>query len=291
MIRSMTGYACSKYEIDNREYTVEIKSVNHKYNDITIKLPRFLNKIEDNIRKKVAEYISRGKVEVYISFQNYSEKGRNIKVNKELAKVYIQELKELANETGIIDNLNVIDVSKLPDVLSMESDEDEELISKKLNIALEEALNSFVAMREKEGTRLVNDIQERINKISDTVEEISKFSTGLIEEYVVKLEKRIKELLKVDVIDETRIAQEVVIYSDKCSIEEEVTRLRSHIAQFNDMLKKDSPIGKKFDFLIQEMNREINTIGSKANCLEITNRVVEVKTEIENIREQVQNIE
>ena len=146
-------------------------------------------------------------------------------------------------------------------------------------------------MREKEGTRLVNDIQERINKISGTVEEISKFSTGLIEEYVVKLEKRIKELLKVDVIDETRIAQEVVIYSDKCSIEEEVTRLRSHIAQFNDMLKKDSPIGKKFDFLIQEMNREINTIGSKANCLEITNRVVEVKTEIENIREQVQNIE
>ena len=281
MIRSMTGYACSKYEIDNREYTVEIKSVNHKYNDITIKLPRFLNKIEDNIRKKVAEYISRGKVEVYISFQNYSEKGRNIKVNKELAKVYIQELKELANETGIIDNLNVIDVSKLPDVLSMESDEDEELISKELNIALEEALNSFVAMREKEGTRLVNDIQERINKIS----------AGLIEEYVVKLEKRIKELLKVDVIDETRIAQEVVIYSDKCSIEEEVTRLRSHIAQFNDMLKKDSPIGKKFDFLIQEMNREINTIGSKANCLEITNRVVEVKTEIENIREQVQNIE
>lgn len=291
MIRSMTGYACSKYEIENRIYSVEIKSVNHKYSDISIRLPRFLNKFEDVIRKKIMEHISRGKIEVYISFENYSDRGKNIKLNRELAKIYIKELKELSQETGIIDNLNVIDVSKLPDVLNIENDEDEQLISKELNVALEECLNSFVLMREKEGKRLAEDIKDRIDKISSTVEEISKFSTGLIEDYVVKLEKRIKELLKVDVVDETRIAQEVVIYSDKCSIEEEVTRLKSHIAQFNEMLTKDSPIGKKFDFLIQEMNREINTIGSKANCLEITSRVVEVKTELENIREQIQNIE
>ena len=158
-------------------------------------------------------------------------------------------------------------------------------------IAVDEALEKFVAMRGIEGKKLVEDMEKRIKFISEKINEISEFSTRLVSEYVVKLEARIKEILKTDVVDESRLAQEIVIYSDKCSIEEELTRLKSHINQFSKLITDSSPIGKKLDFIIQEMNRETNTIGSKANCLEITNRVIEIKTEIENIREQVQNIE
>ncbi len=291
MIRSMTGFGRGKYEIEGRTYTVEIKAVNHKYNDISIKMPRFFNCLEDSIRKTISKAISRGKIDVYINFENYSSQGTNIKLNKELAKIYIQELKALAEETGIENNINVMDISKFPEVLKIDEDSQEELISKELNVAIEEALEKFIQMRELEGAKLVEDIEKRINDIEIKVEEISKYSSTLVQEYMVKLETRVKELLNTDLVDENRLAQEIVIYSDKCSIEEELTRLRSHISQFRKLLKEDSPIGKKFDFLVQEMNRETNTIGSKANCLEITNRVIYIKTEIENIREQIQNIE
>lgn len=291
MIRSMTGFGRATYEVDGRTYTVEIKSVNHKYNDINIRLPRFLNSIEDELRKQIQNSISRGKIDVFINFDNYSDKGYNIKINRNLAKEYLTELKSLADETGVPFELSVIDVSKLPDILKMEEDGDEELIAGELKVALSEALNNFVDMRTKEGEKLAEDMKKRVDWIEVKVSEISKFSSTLVEEYIEKLETRVKELMKTDVVDETRLAQEIVIYSDKCSIEEELTRLKSHISQFNDLLKGSSPIGKKFDFLVQEMNREVNTIGSKANCLEITNRVIDIKTEIENIREQIQNIE
>lgn len=291
MIRSMTGFGRSKYENEGRTYTVEIKSVNHKYNDVSIKLPRFLNSIEDKIRKRVTNYISRGKVDVYISFENYSDKGTNIRINKELAKSYIKELKELAEEADVKYDLNVIDISKFPEILKMEDDENEEIISKELMIALDEALEKFVNMRETEGEKLIEDIQRRIILVQEKIEEISNFSSSLVQEYIVKLEARINELMKNNIVDENRLAQEIVIFSDKSSIEEELTRLKSHISQFLNLIKQSSPIGKKFDFLVQEINREVNTIGSKANCLEITNRVIDIKTEIENIREQIQNIE
>ncbi len=291
MIKSMTGFGRATYEVDGRTYTVEIKSVNHKYNDINIRLPRFLNSIEDELRKQIQANISRGKIDVFINFDNYSDKGYNIKINRNLAKEYLTELKSLADETGIPFELSVIDVSKLPDILKMEEDGDEELIAKELKVALSEALNNFVDMRTKEGEKLAEDMKKRVDWIEVKVGEIAKFSSTLVEEYIEKLETRVKELMKTDVVDETRLAQEIVIYSDKCSIEEELTRLNSHISQFNELLKGSSPIGKKFDFLVQEMNREVNTIGSKANCLEITNRVIDIKTEIENIREQIQNIE
>lgn len=291
MIKSMTGFGRATYEVDGRTYTVEIKSVNHKYNDINIRLPRFLNSIEDELRKQIQANISRGKIDVFINFDNYSDKGYNIKINRNLAKEYLTELKSLADETGIPFELSVIDVSKLPDILKMEEDGDEELIAKELKVALSEALNNFVDMRTKEGEKLAEDMKKRVDWIEVKVGEIAKFSSTLVEEYIEKLETRVKELMKTDVVDETRLAQEIVIYSDKCSIEEELTRLKSHISQFNELLKGSSPIGKKFDFLVQEMNREVNTIGSKANCLEITNRVIDIKTEIENIREQIQNIE
>lgn len=291
MIKSMTGFGRGKYENEGRTYTIEIKAVNHKYSDISIKMPRFFNSLEDAIRKKISSVISRGKIDVYITFENYSAKGTNIRLNKELAKTYIDELKALAEETGIQNNINVMELAKFPEVLKLDEDSQEEIIGKELNIALEEALEKFIQMKEIEGAKLVEDIEKRIENVQTKVEETSNYSSNLIQEYIVKLEARVKELLNTDIVDENRLAQEIVIYSDKCSIEEELTRLRSHIAQFKRLLKETSPIGKKFDFLVQEMNRETNTIGSKANCLEITNRVIDIKTELENIREQIQNIE
>ena len=292
MIKSMTGFGRSKYENEEREYTVEIKSVNNRYSDISIKMPRNLSSLEEKIKKQITTAISRGKIDVFITFINNSEKRKNIKINTELAKMYIKELKQLAKEGEIIDNINVTEVIRLPEVLniSLEND-DEELILSELTVCTKNAIDSFIAMRETEGLKIKEDLQNRINIISKKIDKINSISTGLVEEYVVKLEKRINDILKTSVVDETRLAQEIVIYSDKCSIEEEITRLRSHILQFTNLLETSGPIGKKLDFLVQEMNRETNTIGSKANSLEITNLVVDLKTEIENIREQIQNIE
>ena len=291
MIKSMTGFGRGNYENDGRIYSIEIKSVNHKYTDINVRIPRFLNSMEDKIRKKISSAISRGKVDVFVNFENYSNKGTKIRINKDLAKEYISELKKLSEETGVRFDISVIDVSKLPEILKIEDIDDDELIAKELMQALDEAVENFIKMREIEGEKLVQDIEKRIYLIQEKVNEITDFSGNIVEEYMKKLEIRVNELLKPGTVDENRLMQEIVIFSDKSSIEEELTRLRSHISKFLTLIKKESPIGKKLDFLIQEMNREINTIGSKANCLEITNRVIEIKTEIENIREQIQNIE
>ena len=292
MLRSMTGYGRSKYENDSREYTVEIKSVNNRYSDISIKMPRNISFLEDNIKKIISNSITRGKVEVFISFSNNSEKGKTIEINKELAKIYLEEMKELASEAGINSNIEVIDVMKMPDILNIKLNEDDEkIITEELINCTREAIDNFIHMREIEGEKIKEDLEKRISLISKKIDKINSISTGLVNEYIVKLEKRINELLKPNVVDEARLAQEIVIYSDKCSIEEEVTRMKSHISQFLSLIEKDNSNGKRIDFLIQEMNRETNTIGSKANNLEIINYVVEIKTELENIREQIQNIE
>ena len=292
MIKSMTGFGRSTYENEGREYIVEIKSVNNRFNDVNIKMPRNLNYLEDKIRKEILNNISRGKVEVSIQLNNNSDLGKKINLNTDIAKKYIEELKKLTQETSIIDNINIMDVAKFPDVLNIRIDEEaEEVIEKELFTALDSAIDSFLDMRQKEGSKIKVDLENRIEVIKQKIEQISSISAGLVDEYIVKLETRIKELLKTDVVDQTRLAQEVVIYSDKCSVEEEITRLKSHISQFLNLLNENIAIGKKLDFLIQEMNRETNTIGSKANNLEITNLVVDIKTELENVREQIQNIE
>ena len=292
MIKSMTGFGRSTYENEGREYIVEIKSVNNRFTDINIKMPRNLNYLEEKIRKQILSNISRGKVEVSIQLNNNSDLGKKINLNTDIAKKYVEELKKLSEETNIIDNINIMDVAKFPDVLNIRIDEEaEEVIEKELFTALDSAINSFLDMRQKEGSKIKVDLENRIEVIKQKIEQISSISAGLVDEYIVKLETRIKELLKTDVVDQTRLAQEVVIYSDKCSVEEEITRLKSHISQFLNLLNENIAIGKKLDFLIQEMNRETNTIGSKANNLEITNFVVDIKTELENIREQIQNIE
>ena len=291
MIKSMTGFGRTKLVKDLREYQVEMKSVNHKYSDINIKLPRSISYLEEDIRKIVLSKVKRGKIEVFITFDNYSDEGKNIIINKEIAKVYINNLKELADEENISSNIEVTEISKLPDVLTIKNIENEEKIKEEIVQAVTEATEKLVNMRKIEGEKIAIDLLKRINNIDVIVKEISQLSTGLIEEYVVKLENRIKEILKTDQVDKTRLAQEVVIYSDKCSIEEELTRLNSHIAQFKDLINSEEAIGKKLDFLIQEMNRETNTIGSKSVNLDITNKVIDIKTILEDIREQIQNIE
>lgn len=291
MIKSMTGFGKYSASFENREYQIEIKSVNHRYLDISIKLPRQLSYLEEIIKKTVNSKLRRGKIDIVFTFENFSEEGRNVRINKELAKLYIKELRELAIEEGVSSNIEVTDIAKFPDILNIKTDQDDDTIKKEAIDVLEKAVDQLIEMRSIEGSKIAEDLLKRIEVIEEKVIKISEKSTGLIQEYVVKLEGRIKEILQTDEIDKSRIAQEVVIYADKCSIEEEVTRLKSHVLQFKNLLQVDDAVGKKLDFLVQEMNRETNTIGSKSSCLEITNSVIDIKTELENIREQIQNIE
>ena len=291
MIKSMTGYGKSNMSKNLREYQVEIKSVNHRYLDVSIKMPRSLSYLEEEIKKAVSAKLTRGKVDVFITFNNNSLEGRDIKINTEIARMYIKELRDLAELEGIVADIPVTEISKLPDVLTIQNNQDDETIKNELLEVTNQAIENLVGMRKIEGEKIAQDLFTRIQDIDGKVKKISSLSTGLIEDYVVKLNTRIKELLQDQEIDEARLAQEVVIYADKCSIEEEVTRLNSHIYQFRELLNSNEAVGKKLDFMIQEMNRETNTIGSKANNLEITNEVINMKTQLENIREQVQNIE
>ena len=291
MIKSMTGFGKNNLVINDRNYQVEIRSVNHRYLDINIKMPRQLTYLEEIIKKAISTKIKRGKIDVSISFENNSTEGRNVKINTEIAKMYIEQLRKLAEEENILSDIQVTEITKLPDVLNINIDQDDDTIKQELLESVNIATDNLIEMKQTEGNKIAEDLIRRINYIEEKILKISKLSTGLIEEYVVKLEERIKEILKTDIIDKSRIAQEVVIYADKTSIEEEITRLKSHIIQFRNLLKEEEPVGKKIDFLIQEMNRETNTIGSKANNLDIVNGVIDIKTELENIREQIQNIE
>ena len=291
MIKSMTGYGKANTSKNLREYQIEIKSVNHRYLDVSVKMPRNLSYLEEEIKKIISEKLTRGKVDVFVTFNNNSLEGREIKINTEIARMYIKELRDLAESEGIIADIPVTEISKLPDVLTIQTNQDDETIKNELDEVTQEAVNNLVEMRKVEGEKIAQDLQARIDDVDEKVKKISSLSTGLIEEYVVKLNTRIRELLQDQKIDEARLAQEVVIYADKCSIQEEVTRLHSHIYQFRELLRSNEAVGKKLDFMIQEMNRETNTIGSKANNLERTNEVINIKTHLENIREQVQNIE
>lgn len=290
-MKSMTGFGRASLESNGKNYIIEIKTVNNKYSDITVKSPKRLSFMEDRIRKQIANRITRGKVEVSVSFFDFSNKSKNVVLNKEIAKEYIKQLKEIADENNLSENISVVEIAKLPDILnSIDSDNDEEITSEALQ-CLNMALDSLIEMRKAEGENIKQDLLVRIERVQNLVDKIAENSKGIVEEYVSKLEKRVKEILKTDVVDENRIAQEAVIYADKTSIEEELTRLNSHIVQFKELVNSDGPVGKKLDFMIQEMNRETNTIGSKAGSGEITKAVIDLKVELEDIREQIQNIE
>lgn len=290
-MKSMTGFGRASLESNGKNYIIEIKTVNNKYSDITVKSPKRLSFMEDKIRKQIANRITRGKVEVSVSFFDFSNKSKNVVLNKEIAKEYIKQLREIADENNLSENISVVEIAKLPDILnSIDSDNDEEIASEALQ-CLNMALDSLIEMRKTEGENIKQDLLVRIERVQNLVGKIAENSKGIVEEYVSKLEKRVKEILKTDVVDENRIAQEAVIYADKTSIEEELTRLNSHIVQFKELVNSDGPVGKKLDFMIQEMNRETNTIGSKAGSGEITKAVIDLKVELEDIREQIQNIE
>lgn len=291
MLKSMTGYGRGKFEVDGREYTVEIKTINHRYNEISIRMPRYLNFLEDKLRQYVSKTISRGKTDIYIGLNNLSDKGRTVKLDKKLVGVYLEEMKELISAYQVPDDITATSLIRLPDVIITENDVEEDLYWEELKKTTDIALTNLLEARELEGKRLKEDIEKRIEVLSDSVSVVEGRSASLIDEYKHRLENRVQELKANEIIDENRLGIEIVMFADKSSICEEVTRLKSHLKSLTDMLKSDAPIGKKIDFLVQEMNREVNTIGSKANCLDITNTVIDMKNEIENIREQIQNIE
>lgn len=291
MIRSMTGYGRGKIEADDGEYTIEIKTINHRYNDISIKMPRYLNFLEDKMRQYITKVVSRGKMEVYVTVKNLEGTSKSIEVDKALAGEYVSQMREIIEMYHLKDDISVSSLMRLPDIITNSEVNDEEQYWDAIQKALEIALNHLVTAKETEGEKLKQDIERRLDVISEYVDIVQEKSSNLLEEYKMKLQNRVHELGVSDIMDENRLGMEVVLFADKSSICEEVTRLKSHITSLKSMLEVNGPIGKKIDFLVQEMNRETNTIGSKANSIGITNYVVEMKNEIENIREQVQNIE
>lgn len=254
-------------------------------------MPRYLISLEDKVRQFISKNIARGKIDVFISLVNMSSEGRNIKIDRELAGIYISEMKNLVSEYDIKDDISATSIMRMPDIIAIDNDADEDLYWIELQNAIKSAIMNINEARIQEGRRLAEDIRKRLQKISGYVEVVEKRSSDLLEEYKNKLTNRVNELRANEIIDENRLGMEIVLFADKSSICEEITRLKSHIKSLENMLEVDAPVGKKLDFLLQEMNRETNTIGSKANCLDITNSVVEMKNEIENIREQIQNIE
>lgn len=292
MARSMTGFGRGTKDIDGKSFAIEIKSVNHRYLDINIKLPRNLMSLEERIRKTVSENLSRGKVDIFITQNIFSTNDVIANFNQSLADSYVKSLQEIKERYNIRDDISVSLVSRFPDVITLnQKEEDLETIWGALSLALNDAINLLASMREKEGSKLKSDLEARCMYINELLDEVSKRAPLIVSSYKEKLEKRLSDLLNDVKLDESRVAMEVAIFSDKSNIDEEIVRLHSHINQMMETLTLKDPIGRKLDFIIQEMNRETNTIGSKANDLELVNVVLNMKNEIEKIREQVQNLE
>lgn len=292
MIKSMTGFGRGENSQDGMEFTVEIKTVNHRYSDIFVRMPRQIGFLEDKVRDLVGKAISRGKIDVYITYFNYSDDSKLVTMDEGLAKTYISATESLRDKFYLKDDITVSLIARYPDVLKVEqAKDDEDLLWAMLKVATEKALDALIIMRQTEGEGLKNVLLDRADYVESIVAEIAKRAPEIPKEYKLKLTARIKDLLDQQPLDENRLATEVAVFADRCSIDEELVRLASHIGQLREALSMDQPVGRKLDFLVQEMNREINTIGSKANDLSITKNVVEIKSEIEKIREQIQNIE
>ncbi|SCI73186.1 YicC-like family%2C N-terminal region [uncultured Clostridium sp.] len=293
MAISMTGFGRGEYKNDNYHFTVECRTINHKYVDINIRLPRKISFLEDKIRNVVKEYVKRGRVDLYIKLDLIGSEDVNLKFDEKLASEYVNILNNIKSTFNLQDDITVMNIAKFPDIIkSEEKEEDEDLLWSMLKVALDDCLVKLKDMRKEEGIKLSNDIDMRCDLLKDYIEQIENYSYNVVNEYKEKLNNRIAEILdNPSLVDENRIAQEVAIYADKCSITEEIVRFKSHILQLKKTIHKDESIGRKIDFLIQEMNRETNTIGSKSSDLNITNLVVEIKSELEKIREQIQNVE
>lgn len=292
MIRSMTGYGRGQFTDEKRDVLVEIRSVNNRYYDFSARVPRAYGYLEEKLKSFVQNSVSRGKVEVFVSVFNNSDSDENISVSLAVAQGYVNALRKANEQLGLNDDLSLSLVLRMPDAFLVKKEiEDEETVWASVKPAAEEALAKFVAMRETEGRRMVDDVLSKLTVIEEKVSEVEKLSPQTVENYRNRLYTKLCEILEDKNIDQTRILTEAAIFSEKVAVDEETVRLRSHISQFRSMVKSGEPIGRKLDFLVQEMNREANTIGSKAQEIEITRIVVDIKSEIEKIREQIQNIE
>lgn len=292
MVKSMTGFGRCELSDGQRKITVEMKSVNHRFLDITIKMPKKLNFFEANIRTVLKKYIQRGKVDIFILYEDLTENTNVLKYNYELAKEYFMYFEKMSSQFGIENNITVADLAKFPEILTMEEQSvDEESLWNLLEKAVTGAAVGLVETRNVEGENLRQNLIAKLDRMLVHVDYIESHSSEPILEYRTNLENKVKELLDGVAIDDSRIVTEVTIYADKICVDEEIVRLRSHIQNVKSILNEQEGVGRKLDFMAQEMNREANTILSKSADLEITNRAIELKTEIEKIREQIQNIE
>lgn len=292
MIKSMTGFGRCEVQEGERKITVEMKSVNHRYLDVSIKMPKKLNFFEAAIRNELKKYIQRGKVDIFISYEDYTETNVCVKYNRELAAEYLKYLNQMAEDFSLENDVRVLGLSRYPEVFTMEEQSvDEEKLWQLLSRALAGAAKGFVETRIAEGGRLRDDLLEKLDGMLAHVEFITERSPQIITEYRQKLEEKVRELLADANIDENRLLLEVTVFADRVCVDEELVRLKSHIETTKETLLEGGSIGRKLDFIAQEMNRESNTILSKSNDLEISNHAIELKTEIEKVREQIQNIE
>lgn len=292
MIKSMTGYGSAKGAVEGLQITVELKSVNNRYLDASVRMPRSFLFAEDAVKSAVQRHISRGKVDVFVSVDSTDAGDMSVKVNEALLRGYLEALRHIAEEYGLPNDATALSVSRFPDVLCVEKkDLDAEAITAGILAVAEQALLDFDAMREREGAKLRDDVLARLQTIEALVSEVERESPKTTADYRARLEARMAEILGTAGIDENRILAEAAIFADHIAVDEETVRLRSHISQLKTMINGSSPTGRKIDFLIQEFNREANTIGSKCQNSEIAHTVVDLKSEIEKIREQIQNIE
>lgn len=288
----MTGYGRYEQIDETKKIVIDIRSVNHRYSDVTVKLPRAYGYLEDKIREYVLENISRGKVDVFIYIENYTSDDKAVILDEALCMNYYSLLNQIKEKCGIKQEIAVSDMTRFSDIfVTKQQEEDKEEVWQMFLSCLKPAMEDFLSMRKREGERLFNDLKEKAGKIQELTAKIEEISPKVVVEYAHKLEERMKELLGEFKADEGRILTEVGIMADRVCINEELVRLKSHFVELDDILAQDEPVGRKLDFLVQELNRETNTIGSKANDKDITKLVVEMKSEIEKLREQIQNVE
>jgi len=292
LIRSMTGYGRCQETIAGKDITVEIKSVNHRYFEFSSKISRGYGFLEDKLKNFIQSQVSRGKIDVYVSILSVDDGSVVVEINKSLASGYISALGQLADEYGIENDLSISTLARYSDIFTIRrAPEDEASVWEAVSVVAQKAIDNFIRMREVEGARLRDDISGRLDTILGAVELVEQKSPETLANYEARLRAKIVDLLGDAKVDEQRLLTECAIYADKIAVDEETVRLRSHIKQFREIMDSDEPVGRKLDFLVQEINRETNTIGSKAQNTEIAHTVVAVKGEIEKIREQIQNIE
>lgn len=292
MLNSMTGYGRAQATVDGRDILVEVKSVNHRYFECSTRIPRTYGYLEEKLKKLANTRITRGKVEIGVSVFNVDGAAAEVGVNLELARGYVTALRSLKEELSLTDNLSLASIARFSDIFQVKkTEEDEDAVWSAVQSVAEEALSRFCDMRKMEGERLYEDIAGRLSVIEGYVTEVEALSPQTIADYKVRLYAKLNEVLEGKNIDEARVLTEVALFADKIAVDEETVRLRSHLHQFSALMEETQPVGKKLDFLVQEMNREVNTIGSKCQDVRVTRLVVEMKSEIEKIREQIQNVE